>query len=248
MNSILNTKQLSKNFGGILALSNVNLKIKKNELKSLIGPNGAGKTTLFNVITGRIEPSSGQIYFLGKDITDLPIHQRSKLGICRTFQINSLFLGSTVFENVRIAKQAQKGGSNKIFSQVVDLQDINNETKNILENLGIIEKANQPVNALSYGDQRLLEIGIALAGDPKVLLLDEPVAGMSTVESKRVINLIREIAKNVTVVLVEHDMEVVMSISDSISVLHQGAIIAEGTPKEICNDKVVQKAYLGEEL
>jgi len=247
MSTILTIDELNLHFGGVKAVEDVSLEVEENELRSIIGPNGAGKTTLFNVITGRLPANSGKVFYLGKDITNKHPHELNKLGICRTFQISSLFLGSTVFENVRIAKQAKRGGSLRVFSARESLKDVNEETLLMLERLGLMDQAYVPAQTLSYGDQRILEVGIALAGEPKILILDEPTTGMSHGETNRTIDLIREIANEATIMLVEHDMEVVMSVSDKISVMDRGRIIAEGTPEEIRGDKQVRKAYLGDE-
>jgi branched-chain amino acid transport system ATP-binding protein len=246
MSIVLKTTNLSKSFGGVKAVSNANVNVKERELKAIIGPNGAGKTTFYNVLTGFFPATSGEIYFMDRNITKLPIHDIVKQGICRTFQINTLFIGATVFENVRIASQIKNGGSYKILSTRGSLKTVNDKTWATLEKVGLTDKAKSFANELSYGDQRSLEVGIALAGEPKVLLLDEPTAGMSDGETKRIASLIRELTDDITVVLVEHDVDMVMSISDSISVMNQGEIIAEGTPDEIRQNELVKKAYLGE--
>lgn len=247
MATILSTDSLNRQFGGVLAVNNASINVEEKKLKAIIGPNGAGKTTFFNVITGRLPATSGRVFYMGKDITNKRPHELVKLGICRTFQINSLFLGSTVFENVRIAKQAKSGGSYKIFSARESLSDVNEGTWAILEQVGLKDQAKAIASELSYGDQRALELGIALAGDPRVLLLDEPTAGMSQGETERIAQLIKKLVKEITIVVVEHDVEMVMSISDNISVMNQGRIIAEGSPEEIRHNKSVQEAYLGEE-
>jgi ABC-type branched-subunit amino acid transport system ATPase component len=244
---ILEITDLYRFFGGVTAIRGVNLTFMDNELRSVIGPNGAGKTTLFNVITGRLPASSGSILYRGQDITHKPAHEVVRRGICRTFQKSSIFPGVTVFENVRIARQVRVGGAHRIFSARTSLRAVNEETWGILERLGLADRANLLGRNLSHGDQRLMEIGIALAGAPQLLLLDEPTAGMSPRETERTTQLVRKLAKEVAVVLVEHDMEVVMSISDRISVMHQGAIIAEGTPAEIQQNDQVREAYLGKE-
>lgn len=245
--SILEIKNLNRYFGGVAAIQRVNLTFMENELRSIIGPNGAGKTTLFNVITGRIPASSGQVIYRGEDITHKPPHDVVRLGICRTFQKSSIFPGLTVFENVRIAKQTRMGGSHRVFSTRDRLTVVNKKTRAILDRLGLSGQSGMLASNLSHGDQRLLEVGVALAGEPKLLLLDEPTAGMSPRETKRTTQLIRQLAKELAIILVEHDMEVVMSISDRISVMHQGAIIAEGTTDEIRQNERVKEAYLGKE-
>lgn len=247
MSTILNTKELCKHFGGVLAADNINIEFKDNQLKSIIGPNGAGKTTLINLITGLLPATSGSVLYRGKDITNHPTHKLTKLGISRTFQITSIFPGLTVFENVRIAKQTQKGGSFKIFSSKESLKEVNEETWAILERLGLQEMAYIPSKNLAHGDHRVLEVAIALAGNPKILFLDEPTAGMSPAETEQIAKLITGLTDNISVVLIEHDMDIVMAISDEISVLHQGSIIAEGYPQDIQKNEMVKEAYLGKE-
>ena len=245
--AILTIQNLYRHFGGVAAINGVNLAFSENELRSIIGPNGAGKTTLFNVITGKLSANSGQIVFRGQDITNRPPHEVVRLGICRTFQKSSIFPGLTVLENVRIARQIRVGGSRRIFAARDSLKTVQEETQAILERLGLRDKGKMLASSLSHGDQRLLEIGVALAGAPRLLLLDEPTAGMSPRETEQTMHLIRQLAKDVAVILVEHDMEVVMTISDKISVMHQGAIIAEGNPGEIQKNDQVREAYLGKE-
>ena len=247
MDIILRTVDLMRHFGGVAALNLVNLEIADKQVRSIIGPNGAGKTTLINVITGRLEASGGRVLYQDQDITSRPVHERVKLGICRTFQITSIFMGLTVYENVRIAKQAQAGGSLRVFSSRHGLKAVNRATSAIIERVGLGEVAHMPAKNLAHGDQRVLEVAIALACEPKVILLDEPAAGMSPTETDQVSRLIRSLAEEMAVVLVEHDMEVVMSISDRVTVLHQGGIIADGSPQEISENEEVKKAYLGSE-
>lgn len=247
MGTILRTQDLCRSFGGVLATNYVNIEIEDKGLRSIIGPNGAGKTTLINVITGRLPASSGKVNYLGKDITNKPPHELVRLGICRTFQITSIFMGSSVFENVRIARQALRGGSLRILSSRSSLKRVNSEAWSLIERLGLTEVSSEPVKNLAYGDQRLLEVAIALAGDPRVLFLDEPTAGMSPAETERTAGLIRDLADELSVVLVEHDMDLVMAISDSITVLHNGMIIAEGPPEIIRANEEVREAYLGKE-
>ncbi len=247
METILSIKDLTKHFGGVMATNMVNLEIYDKELRSIIGPNGAGKTTLINVITGRIPASSGKIFYRDKDITNKPPHELVRLGICRTFQITSIFMGLSVFENIRIARQACKGGSLRCFSSKSGLKEVTRDTWEILERLGLQDKADVPARNLAHGDQRVLEVGIALAGDPKLLFLDEPTAGMSPAETDSIAKLIKSLVKDLSIVLVEHDMDMVMSISNRITVLHQGSVIAEGSPEEIRENQQVKEAYLGEE-
>ena len=242
---ILETKELSRYFGGVAAVNLVDLTVPDKQVRSIIGPNGAGKTTLINVITGRLAASTGKVFFEGKDVTGKPVHERVRLGICRTFQITSLFMGLTAFENVRIAKQTHAGKNLRVFNPRGGLKKVNQETEAILERLGLSDVARVPANNLAHGDQRVLEVGLALAGDPKVLLLDEPAAGMSPAETDQISVLIKELSQDLAVILVEHDMEVVMSISDTITVLHQGGVIAEGPPAEISQNPQVKDAYLG---
>ena len=231
----------------MLATNQVCIRIDEIGLRSIIGPNGAGKTTFINVVTGRIPASSGKVTFKGQDITNRATHQLVTLGICRTFQITSVFQDLTVFENVRIARQARIGGSLRIFSARRSLRKVTEGTWEILDRLGLQDAAALPAKTLAYGDQRILEVAIALAGSPKILFLDEPTAGMSPKETQHISELIRSLADEISVVLVEHDMDLVMSISDSISVLHYGSIIAEGKPEEIQNNQLVREAYLGKE-
>ncbi len=244
---ILTIQNLHRHFGGVAAINGVNLDFAERELRSVIGPNGAGKTTLFNVITGKLPADSGRIVFHNQEITNRPPHEVVRLGICRTFQKSSIFPGLTTLENLRISRQMRLGGSHRLFSPRDSLKSVREESLAILERLGLGDKANMLASNLSHGDQRLMEIGVALAGSPRLLLLDEPTAGMSPRETERTVNLVREFAKDVPVILVEHDMEVVMAISDKISVMHQGTIIAEGPPEEIKRNDQVREAYLGKE-
>jgi branched-chain amino acid transport system ATP-binding protein len=247
MGTILRTEKLNRHFGGIRAVNDATITVEERTVKAVIGPNGAGKTTLFNVVTGRLPATSGNVFFQEEDISNRPVHELVRLGICRTFQINSLFLGSTVFENVRIARQVHSGQSHKIFSRRESLTEVNDSTLHILEQVALQDRARELASTLSYGDQRSLEVAIALAGEPRILLLDEPTAGMSQGETDRIIRLIEKLVEQITIVLIEHDVEMVLSISDSISVLHQGTVIAEGSPDEIRKNRLVREAYLGEE-
>jgi ABC-type branched-subunit amino acid transport system ATPase component len=247
MEAFLCTEDLCRHFGGVMATNCVCINIEENGLRSVIGPNGAGKTTFINIVTGRIPASSGKVFFQGKDITNKPTHELVKMGICRTFQITSIFQKLSVFENVRIAKQARLGGTLRIFSTKKSLLKVTEETWVILERLGLQDLAHQPAKNLAYGDQRVLEVAIALAGDPNILFLDEPTAGMSPAETRHISKLIKGLSEEISIVLVEHDMDMVMSVSDKISVLQYGSIIAEGKPEEIKCNPQVREAYLGKE-
>ncbi|MDJ0784934.1 MAG: ABC transporter ATP-binding protein [Desulfosarcinaceae bacterium] len=247
MEAFLCTDDLCRQFGGVTATDCVCIDIEESGLRSIIGPNGAGKTTFINIITGRIPASSGKVFFQGSDITNKPTHELVRMGICRTFQITSIFQNLTVFENVRIARQAHKGGSLKIFSTKRSLKNVSVDTWDILERLGLQDQAHQEAKNLAYGDQRVLEVAIAMAGSPQILFLDEPTAGMSPGETNHISRLIRGLAEEISIVLVEHDMDLVMSISDRITVLHYGSIIAEGLPEEIKTHQMVREAYLGKD-
>ncbi|MBT3175999.1 MAG: ABC transporter ATP-binding protein [Desulfobacula sp.] len=247
MAELLYTENLCRRFGGVMATNKVCFSVNDHGLTSIIGPNGAGKTTFINIVTGKIPASSGKIFFKGNDITNKPTHDLVKMGICRTFQINSIFEDLSVFENLRIAKQAKNGGSLRIFSSKQSLRTVTEETWELLEHLGLKDLAIRPAKNLAYGDQRVLEVAIAMAGNPKILFLDEPTAGMSPTETKHISKLIKELSKKICVVLVEHDMDMIMSISDKITVLQYGSTIAEGTPEEIRNNQQVREAYLGKE-
>jgi branched-chain amino acid transport system ATP-binding protein len=243
---ILELKDVNKSFGGLLAVNKVNLSVNKGELRALIGPNGAGKTTLLNLITGTLRATSGQIFFQRKEITHLHSHQISHRGIARTMQITSLFSGLTVFENIWAAVQSRKKFFNP-FIRALKWQDVKEKTESMLELTGFKDKAQLICSEMSYGDQRILEMGIALSTEPDLLLLDEPTAGLNSQESMALVKKMRSMLSGQTIVLVEHDMGVVMELADNISVLHYGAILAEGPPKEIKENEEVKKVYLGSE-
>jgi len=243
---ILELKEVNKSFGGLLAVSKVNLSVSKGELRALIGPNGAGKTTLLNLITGTLRASSGKIFFKDKEITHLHSYQISHRGISRTMQITSLFSGLTVFENIWAAVQSRKKFFNP-FVRALKWQDVKEKTESMLELTGFKDKAHLICSELSYGNQRILEMGIALSTEPDLLLLDEPTAGLNSQESMVLVKKMRSMLSGQTIILVEHDMGVVMELADNISVLHYGAILAEGPPKEIKENEEVKKVYLGSE-
>jgi branched-chain amino acid transport system ATP-binding protein len=244
---ILKVEGLTKSFGGLIATDNVSFGIEKGELSAIIGPNGAGKTTLFNLLTGHIRPDSGKVIFNGKDITKLAPHTISRIGIGRSFQRLNIFPKLKTFENIQVALFSSKGKNFKMFSSAKNI--LLDETDEILSSVGLYEKKDVLGGLLAHGDQKRLEIGIALASQPELLLLDEPTAAMSPQETLETAELIQKLVKerNLTLIFVEHDMSVVFGISDKIKVLHQGAIIFEGKPEEVKACDEVQKIYLGEE-
>ena len=241
---LLRTERLTRSFGSLVAVDGVSVSIRPGELRSIIGPNGAGKTTFFRLISGEMVPTAGRIWFNGRDITGLPQHRVSRLGIGKSYQITNIFPHLTVLENVRVAVQGHRRAFN-FWSRVEQLSEVRDRGFEILRNIGLAEKAELLAAQLSHGGKRHLEIGNALATEPALLLLDEPTAGMSPEETDATINFIREIASGRTVILVEHKMKVVMKISDRITVLHQGQVLAEGTPEEIRANERVQQTYLG---
>jgi branched-chain amino acid transport system ATP-binding protein len=244
---ILETQKLVKSFGGLTAVYDVNLHIQAGELASIIGPNGAGKTTLFNLLTGHLPVDSGRVIFKGKDITQLPPHTISRMGIGRSFQRLNIFPRLSAFENVQVAVFSVQHQSRNLFSRAYKLA--RKETEAILESVGLLDKKGIKGGLLAHGDQKRLEMGIALAVEPQLLLLDEPTQGMSPKESAEITRLIQKLVKErgLTLIFVEHDMNVVFGISDNIKVMHQGKIIFEGKPDEVKNSQEVQRIYLGEE-
>ena len=241
----LELRGITRTFGRLVAVDNVDLCVQAGERKAIIGPNGAGKTTLFNLISGLLLPSAGQIWFEGQDITHLPVHAIAQRGVGRSFQITRVFAHLTVYENVRAAAQAHSGKAWNMMVRADSLHEVNERTQQVLDEVGLADKQSYPADVLSHGDRRLVDLVMALAGNPRLLLLDEPTAGMSPTETRRMAELIPRLAQRRTVILVEHDMDVVMSISTSILVLSRGAKLAEGTPEEIQRDPRVQEAYLG---
>jgi ABC-type branched-subunit amino acid transport system ATPase component len=240
---LLESVGLTRTFGGLTAVNQVDFQVRPGELRSVIGPNGAGKTTFFNLLTGVLPPSGGRIRFKGRDITGLPAHAVSRLGIARSYQVTNIFGDLTVFENVRIAAQSRVTHY-RFWGRAESLREVNERAEEILRHLGLAAKRHALARELSHGEQRYLEIGIALATDPDFLLLDEPTAGMSPDETQRTAAFVRRLAGHLTIVVVEHDMEVVMGISDRITVLNYGQILAEGTPAEIRDNADVRRVYL----
>jgi branched-chain amino acid transport system ATP-binding protein len=243
--AILKTESLTKRFGGLVAVNQVNLTIEENRLTSIIGPNGAGKTTFFNLLSGLMKPDEGKIFLGNLNITGYPSHRVAKRGMARSFQLLSLFNELTLFENIRMAVQAEKGHGLKMLSSIGALRDVNDRAFEIVQAIGLEGKENITAKNLSYGDRRILDIGISLASNPKLLLLDEPTSGLASRETGKMAKFIQGLARDLTLVLIEHDMSIVLSISDHIAVLHQGRVIAEGTPAEIQQNEEVQEAYLG---
>jgi branched-chain amino acid transport system ATP-binding protein len=244
---IFETINLRKEFGALVAVDNVNLKVQENTLHAIIGPNGAGKTTFFNLLSGNLEPTSGRVIFKGKDITHQPDYRTIHYGIGRSFQITNIFPNLTVFENIRLACQALGKENFNFWRDALKIKRYEARTWEVIERVGLRERAFSFARTLPHGDQRKLELGMILAPDPEVLLLDEPTAGMAAEQVPELIALIQEIqhSGNKTVMLVEHNMNVVMSVSDRITVMHLGRILAEGTPAEIAANSAVQTAYLG---
>ena len=243
---LLQIENLMKAFGGFQATDHVNLSVEKGSLRSLIGPNGAGKTTLFNQITGYLVPDSGRVVFKGEEITGLHPYEISRKGITRAFQIINIFPRLTVLESVQLAILAKRGDTLKCFAPAKRM--VWDEAMAVLETVGLAERATALARELSHGDQRVLELALALAGEPELLLLDEPMAGMSPFERVKVTELIQKIHQDrgVTVLFCEHDMDVVFGISEKVTVLHQGRVIAEGPPEEIKRNEEVHMVYLGQ--
>jgi branched-chain amino acid transport system ATP-binding protein len=242
---ILKTENLTKRFGGLVAVDQVDLCVEENRLTSIIGPNGAGKTTLFNLLTGLIKPDTGRIFLGGKEITGEPPHRIVRQGLARSFQLTNIFPELSLFENVRIAVQAEKGHGFEMFSSTQSLKGVDDRTAEIIKAIGLEGREHLLAKNLSYGDKRILEIGIALASNPKVVLLDEPTSGLASRETGKMTEFIDHLAKGLTVIVIEHDMNLVLTISSHIVVLHQGRVIARGTPDQIKQNEEVQEAYLG---
>jgi branched-chain amino acid transport system ATP-binding protein len=239
------TEALTRAFSGFRAVNEVSVEIPRGGVRTIIGPNGAGKTTFFNLLSGLFPPTSGRIFFGGIDVTKLDPYQRARLGIARSFQITNIFAKLSVYENVRLAVQAVHDGAANFFLPARRMGDLDTKTEAILADIGLTAVASGRAENLSHGDQRRLEIGLVLARDPDVLLLDEPLAGMSPAETHATVELIQRISPGRTIMLVEHDMDVVMSISTTITVMQTGQVLAVGTPEEIRGNEAVQRAYLG---
>jgi len=245
---ILETQHLRKDFGGLVAVADVSINVKAHTLHSIIGPNGAGKTTFFNLLSGNIEPTSGKVIFKGQDITHLPAHRSAHLGIGRSFQITNVFPSLTVFENVRLAAQALGRDNFKFWRHHQSFRQYEERAAEVMAQVGLSDQAQLPARVLPHGSQRKLELAILLAPDPELLLLDEPTAGMAREEIPLLMEVIDQVRRqgNKTIMLVEHKMDLVMHVSDRITVMHQGQVLAEGSPSEIAANETVQSAYLGD--
>lgn len=241
---LLETISLTKRFKGVLAVDHVDFRLTKGRLHAIIGPNGAGKTTFFNLITGGLASTEGHIFFCDREITHLSSNEISKMGIARTFQITSIFRDLTVKENIWIGALSRRRFINP-FLEASEIVDLRTKTEEIMLLLNLQDKMFTLAENLSHGDQRLLEIGIALSTEPKLLLLDEPTAGMSAEESLRTADRIKKLSEKITILIIEHDMDVVMGIADIITVLDHGKVIAEGPPLSIQENPDVQEVYLG---
>ena len=240
---ILKAEALTVRFGGLAALSNVSLSVPAGEIRAIIGPNGAGKSTFFNCLTGVLRPTSGRIVFNGEDIAGLPPYTISRKAIARSYQITNILPGATVLENVRIASQSRRHNWSMLRHHRA-YTDVIARARAALADVGLADKEDELAANLSHGEQRNLEIGIALATEPKLLCLDEPTAGMSVAETHATVDLVRRIARNLTILIVEHDMEVVMGLAHTITVLNYGEVLAEGRPAEIQANPRVQEVYL----
>ncbi|WP_322802395.1 ABC transporter ATP-binding protein [Thermoflexus sp.] len=246
--TLLETRGLTKNFGGLRAVDQVDLRVEAGTIHALIGPNGAGKSTLFNLIGGSLRPTAGRIFYRGKDITDFPPHHRAHLGIGRAYQLIHVFPNLSVLENVRLAAQAQGPDNFRFWVPAARLHRYLDRAWAVLHEIGMAELADLPARALSHGHRRWLEIAMVLAQEPQLMLLDEPAAGMAIEQIPRLIRLIEEIHQRGgrTILLIEHKIDLVMRLAHRVTVLHHGHVLAEGTPEEIARNEAVQRAYLGE--
>jgi branched-chain amino acid transport system ATP-binding protein len=245
--ALLTIEGLTKRFGGVVASDDVRLDVTRGELHAVIGPNGAGKTTLIGQLSGEIVPDAGRIRFDGADITELPVHERSLIGLARSFQITSLFPHFTALDNVALAVQAHAGHSFRFWRPARAEPELREPARAALERVGIAHRADSIVARMSHGEHRQLELAMALATGPRMLLLDEPMAGLGSDESARMVKTLRELKRELTILLIEHDMEAVFALADRITVLVYGRAIASGTPAEIRANAEVRQAYLGEQ-
>jgi branched-chain amino acid transport system ATP-binding protein len=244
--ALLSLDRVCKNFAGLEVLRDVQLTVEPGERRAIIGPNGAGKTTLFNIVSGELKPSSGQINLQGQPVTGLAPEQMFRLGLARTFQKNSLFMDLTTLENVRLAVQAHQKQSFHWFRPWWAFDAVNERARAVVERAGLWGRRAEVVKNLSYGEQRMLEVAIALAGEPRLLLLDEPTAGMSMAETANSVVAISNLPRELTILIIEHDMDTIFAIADRITVLDHGQVLADGTPDEVRNNVDVRSVYLGE--
>ena len=243
--ALLETKGLTKSFGALNAVSDVDLTVEKGVIHSIIGPNGAGKTTLFNLLSGVYQPTSGNIKFQGRDITSSKLYERSRIGVGRSFQITSIFPELAVRENVRLSVQSRGKKNFSVLRKATEMKEVEEKTTVVLEKMELRKFEDQRAGTIPYGSQRSLDMAIALATEPTLLLLDEPTSGMTPEDTHKMIKLIKKISRLYTIILIEHHMNVVMSISDEITVLHQGRILAQGHPDFVKENEEVKRAYLG---
>ncbi|MCG6878031.1 MAG: ABC transporter ATP-binding protein [Deltaproteobacteria bacterium] len=243
----LRIESLTKQFGGVDAVNRVSFAVSVGERLAIIGPNGAGKTTLFNLINGQLGPTAGRIHFFGRDVTSLPPHRRAHLGQARAFQVISLLQELTVLQNTLLSINGTKPHRFKMFRPVMAFKKVLQKAANTLTDLDLWEKREDPVKNLSYGEQRRLEIGLGLSMDPKLLLLDEPSAGLTKEESADITGIIKNLSSGITVLVVDHDMDMVFEVAERILVLHYGELIADGNPSQIQNDQKVKEIYMGVE-
>jgi len=245
--ALLRIEGLTKRFGGVVASDNVSLDVVNGELHAIIGPNGAGKTTLIGQLAGEIAPDAGRIHFESRDITDFSVHERSLIGLARSFQITSLFPHFTAMENVALAVQAHAGHSFRFWGPARTESELREPARVALDRVGLTHRANTMLSSMSHGEHRQLELAIALASKPSMLLLDEPMAGLGPDESARMVKTLRELKRELTILLIEHDMEAVFALADRITVLVYGRVIASGSPADIRANAEVRQAYLGEQ-
>ncbi len=245
MGALLVTEHLSRRFGGVQALRDVSLSVEAGERRAVIGPNGAGKTTLFNIVSGELQPTSGSVHLGAHRITGLPPHRIATMGLARTFQRANLLLNLAALENVRLALQAHTTATRRLFTPAARLTHLREEALALLASMGLEGRDSVPARALSYGEQRQLEVAIALAGRPRALLLDEPTSGMSPAETARMTTLLSRLERDQTIVVIEHDMDVVFALADRITVLHLGEELVTGAPDAVRADARVQDVYLG---
>jgi branched-chain amino acid transport system ATP-binding protein len=246
-NPILELQGIYKDFEGLEVLFGINLGVQQGERHAIIGPNGAGKSTIFNIITGKYLPSKGKVFFKGMDVTGTSPYKLNRHGLARSFQITNIFRTMTVFQNVRNAILSRNKIRYNLFSRLDRMKNIQEQTEKVLEQIGLQDRKDVLAGLLSYGQQRALEIGLTIATEPELILLDEPTAGMSSEETREAVKLIGRVTQGKTLIIVEHDMEVVFSLADRITVIYYGEILASGPPDEIRQNQKVKDAYLGEE-